>query len=293
MSHINTSTRPPYADVLYSLDSKILLEIEKAIGEVDEKRLICRLLKRCIDGKNKLGDEGTKTFIIFDWDDTLFPTSYLQNEYGDAIRFYNMSEADRNQLRQVDDLIVRVFKIALEEANLSLITNANLVWLSHSAYEFLPRTYNFIFGKHSNISVLSARDKYGWRYRSRMILWKYLAFDNYINKHVRPKRRVEIISIGDAMFEHEAAFYAIRHRHGSTVKNVVLRRFPSIADITHEMMYLFHHLEDIIRVVSSMEFEFRGDGSVSPMEMSINALNNIVEDVSSIAGKRRRTSVGR
>ena len=116
-------------------------------------------------------------FIIFDWDDTIFPTRYLVGKYGASVRYADLTEAERNQLRLIDDLTLDVLNRAAEEGNLSIVSNANLNWLKHTAREFLPLTSNFLFRQRNNVSVLSARDGYQWRYWSNMSMWKCLTFE--------------------------------------------------------------------------------------------------------------------
>lgn len=292
----NTSANTVLADVLYSLSSSRLLQIEEGRRRVkEEKQCRLKILKHLFC--NTVGSstntpiqeaEKKKTIIIFDWDDTIFPTTHMTKKYGKDLKYKDLSRTDRKELRKIDCITVKLFKKAVQHGIVSLVTNAELDWLLESAEEFLPCVHDFICNKRNNVHILSARDKYEHKFKKSMSVWKYLTFDNLINQNVQKEKDVQIVSIGDAEYEHKASLYSIRNRPGSIVKNLKLRRLPSIAEITKEMKYLERFLNDIIAIDTSMEYEFRRDTFVYEREMPIEVLEEKVRDISSSAKVEKR-----
>lgn len=70
--------------------------------------------------------------LIFDWDDTLFPTSALSALGPDRLR---------DSFGRLDDLVLQVLTMALElqGSQVLLLTSANLEWVRRSSREFLPK----------------------------------------------------------------------------------------------------------------------------------------------------------
>jgi hypothetical protein len=78
---------------------------------------------------------GSKTLIVFDWDDTVLPTSWLERQR------MNPSTAPRHvqaALRAFEPVVRESFEQALKLGTVILVTNAAPGWIEASAQEFLP-----------------------------------------------------------------------------------------------------------------------------------------------------------
>lgn len=196
-----------------------------------------------------------KTLIIFDWDDTLFPTSWLvQNNI-------NISdELARNKyiilFTRLDTLLNQLLIIAMKHGKVIIVTNAVNKWIETSL-NMLPNTKKLI---QSNINVISAREIYQEKYPDQMGQWKRLVFQNYVTDHFKTYPLQNIISIGDA--EHEFNALVDLYNAHSVVKKRLLKtvRFmkdPTFESLLDQLNVLKNSLIQIIRSKKHMDLVFQ------------------------------------
>lgn len=156
-----------------------------------------------INKKNKI--YLTNLFII-DWDDTLFPTSWINKN---SIDFANQNTYKEYKLYfiELDKTICALLESLNKVGDVWIVTNANIKWIK-SCLIVLNKTRDFILS--NNIRIVSARDNYS-SHNNSPTEWKILTFQdiledilNKINKNIKPNTIINIISIGDAMYEYIA-----------------------------------------------------------------------------------------
>lgn len=144
--------------------------------------------------------------FLIDWDDTLFPTTWIKKN---NINFNNSFTYSTYKLYFLElDKTISAFLKSLEETgDIYIVTNAKITWIK-SCLTILHETSNLII-KH-NIRIISARDLYSTHNYSSTE-WKILTFQNIIGniltkiqKKIKPNTFINIISIGDAMYEYIA-----------------------------------------------------------------------------------------
>jgi hypothetical protein len=136
-----------------------------------------------------------KTLIILDWDDTLFPTTWITTN---EINLRNNIDVDKHRqyFSQVDlDLNNLLIKLT-QCGTVIIVTNALLSWIKLST-AILPRTSKTM----EKIKVISARGDYQNKSANPMD-WKKLAFESIIQG--MEKKINNIISVGDAEYEYNA-----------------------------------------------------------------------------------------
>lgn len=172
---------------------------------------------------------GSKALIIFDWDDTLFPTHW-------SINNGNLLSGD--YLHKLDMAISRLLGAALKQGMVLIITNATMEWITISK-NMLPISSNII---DVNIKIISARDLYHHVYD--MGEWKKMTFINNIRNYIT--RAEQIISIGDAKYEYNALI-ALRNYvpHSILLKSVWLVNFPSYDILIDQLNILTKSLSDL------------------------------------------------
>lgn len=196
-----------------------------------------------------------KTLIIFDWDDTLFPTSWLiQNNI-------NLSdEITQNKyiilFTRLDTLINQLLTLAMKHGKVIIVTNAVHKWIDTSL-NMLSNTKKII---QNNIEVVSARELYQDKYPNQMSLWKRLVFQNYVINHFKTHPLQNIISIGDA--EHEFNALIDLYNANSVVKKRILKTVRLMKDPTFESLLdqlnVFKNcLVQIIRSKKHMDLIFK------------------------------------
>jgi hypothetical protein len=139
----------------------------------------------------------TNTLFILDWDDTLFPTNWITKNN------INLSDSNaRNGYIEYFKILDRSLSKFLDKILLMgtviIVTNAMKDWVKISAI-VLPKTYYLL----KKISIISARDLFSNQFKDVME-WKKNTFQMIINKEFKNKKMMNIISIGDAEYEHQA-----------------------------------------------------------------------------------------
>lgn len=132
------------------------------------------------------------SLVIFDYDDTLFPTSFIQGRK-------TLTKQDIQDFQALDVAIVRLMT-AIKDAGhqIVIISNGSGKWITDSISTYLPS-----FGKFTeNITIFSARDTYEPT-KIAYKLWKKYAT---VNTCVYPKfvNVKSIIGVGDSDNDQES-----------------------------------------------------------------------------------------
>ncbi|KAK1934994.1 hypothetical protein P3T76_010760 [Phytophthora citrophthora] len=175
---------------------------------------------------------------IFDWDDTLCPTTWLHlrgllvahglidgapsmdiETFEQQSRPSPLTSTDRKQLELLESQLLQLLQLAARFGPVFIVTAASLPWVVASAEHFLPKVRQFLLDNQSQrgdemerIQVVSARDWYHHQVGTggSQLEWKCATFEALCG-HLkvqevfgRLKTRTDLISIGDARFEQEA-----------------------------------------------------------------------------------------
>lgn len=142
------------------------------------------------------------TYLIFDWDDTLFPTSY-----------YSQYNLNKYEIVLLDNSIYELLKKLIIKYTIYIISNASLIWI-HESINLLPLTKSFIY---EHCTIISAQDNYGTD--PDIYHWKYYSFENII------KDTGFYLSIGDGDCEKQASFsfgiYSLTISPANTIENLI------------------------------------------------------------------------
>jgi len=134
-----------------------------------------------------------RTLILIDWDDTLFPSSWIVynrinlNTESDKIKYSGDFQKLDFQLAQTLNRISRCGKIII-------ITNALLDWIKLTL-TILPKTAKIL----NNIEIISARERQ--QNTNPIMMWKTKTFIDVIKNNSNVNN---IISLGDADYEYKA-----------------------------------------------------------------------------------------
>lgn len=130
--------------------------------------------------------------FIFDWDDTLFPTTQLN------------SISNKNQyFKLLIKIIKLLFDKCLKYGKIIIITNANYSWINECLKNYMQDLYYYI--KKYNIYIISARV-----ISLNMNIQVPNQWKKYTFNHLLPKLKYYfkkdniIISIGDSYLERDA-----------------------------------------------------------------------------------------
>lgn len=196
-----------------------------------------------------------KTLIIFDWDDTLFPTSWVVENNID------LSDSDTQTkfmifFSRLDILLYNLLSTCLKYGDVFIVTNAAIKWVQISS-SVLPRIQKII-NKH--ITVVSARDRYQKEYNDRIDIWKKLTFQDLISYNFDKRKHQHVISIGDA--EHEFNALTDLYNTSSITKHRLLKtirfiRMPSFDTLTDQLQVLDSCIIKVLTNHDHMDLKFK------------------------------------
>jgi hypothetical protein len=187
--------------------------------------------------------------IILDWDDTLFPTSWL------TINKININEVSINQNNlknfYILDDILSIFLLKLTKyGHVVIITNAMLMWIKVSL-QVLPKTTIVL----NDVTIISARDKYKSQ-SSKMMDWKKLAFKNYVKNYDKKYNIKSVISIGDADFEYFALIELYKTCANKKLKSIKLLSKPRFEILIDQLLTLNKSIILIIKKNCNLDLHF-------------------------------------
>jgi len=104
------------------------------------------------------------TTFIYDWDDTLLCTSFLNKR---SKNFNGRQNAEKvvQYLENLQEVVCNVLEKSLQNGRVLLITNAVKNWVDYSSNKWLPQTVELL-GK---VEIISARQKFEHKFPKQML----------------------------------------------------------------------------------------------------------------------------
>eukprot|EP00644_Phytophthora_capsici_P013992 jgi/Phyca11/98579/e_gw1.3.924.1 len=210
---------------------------------------------------------------IFDWDDTLCPTTWLHLRgllvaHGlidgapsmDIETFEHkpspspLTSTDRKQLQNLELQVLQLLQLAARFGPVFIVTAASLPWVVASAEHFLPKVRQFLLdnqsqsGETERVQVVSARDWYHHQVGTggSQLQWKCATFEALCS-HLkvqevfgRLKTRTDLISIGDARFEQKACV-RMELKAGDFVRSKTIKFLdqPTLEELLEQLQMVY------------------------------------------------------
>lgn len=188
-----------------------------------------------------------QTVVVFDWDDTLFPSTWigarglgLQSEVTPALI---------EELRSVEEAACTILSNALRCARVVIITNAESAWVQRSATHFVPRLCDWI----AKCEVISARSTYEPLFPDRPDIWKQHVFATEVSRWIHD-RVDNIVSIGDSMHERDAVYAATECvRDAVRTKSIKFMEKPTLPFLQRQLHLIASFMEHICNFESHLD----------------------------------------
>lgn len=177
--------------------------------------------------------------IIFDWDDTLLPTSYLTPK-GIFEEKNELNEKDQLKINKLESSVQKLLEIAISKGDVYIITNAGEGWVQFSAEKFYP-SINDILKK---IIIISARDKFEKKYPEQSNVWKIRTFLN-LKKRINDDLITNIICVGDSSFEIEAGRILASKFIHAVIKTIKFREKPKPEELNKQLNLVLNQFNSI------------------------------------------------
>lgn len=184
-----------------------------------------------------------QTVCIFDWDDTLLPTSYVGFREEEAI-----SEVAKQHLKGIQREGKRLLKMAQRAGHTFIITNALPCWVEYSARRYLPGLVEAL----QSIPVISARGQYEEQFPGEHAQWKVQAFLQ-VQRQLDSEVVTNLISVGDSTFEMDAVHVMGREFEQAVVKTVKFRENPTAEELHKELELVATKFEQILSKAQNLK----------------------------------------
>ncbi|KAL8273233.1 hypothetical protein Esti_002849 [Eimeria stiedai] len=196
--------------------------------------------------------------LIFDWDDTFFPNSWLAGRNLSLGSDPSEYEEDAPLLRKLMRSGRRVLKAALCIGSVVLVTNAAQGWIEETCKKFLPGLWPTV----EPLRRVSARFHFDSPSCESPFLWKRLAFKEEMDRHLSEHKECRtVVSIGDGPHERDALFFLqaeYSNRCRFSCKSLKLTELPSLERLNKQHALLLHSLEDLLSHDDDLDLCVRG-----------------------------------
>ena len=187
-----------------------------------------------------------KNIFIIDWDDTLFPTTYL-NPYKDIL---HLSSGIKYELRLLEKEVEKLLTIMKKHGDVYIVTAAERTWV-----ELILK--NIYIHLDKNINIISARDKYIHLYNNNPYKWKYYTFQDIIYDKLN-NENLTIFSIGDSDIERNALKTVSKDLidvNGIIIKIIKLAEQPHINQLQKEIELLNNTFNFLVNYTDNLNLE--------------------------------------
>lgn len=186
-----------------------------------------------------------ETILIFDWDDTVLPSTWIQEQ---GLRLDDGSVVTEEQ-RQIFDMnaqtAINVLSMAKKYGKVVLVTNAENGWIELSCQKFLPALYPQLEG----VRMVSARSSYEPQGITSPFEWKYHAFGNEIHSFYSsagPNSRRNVISFGDSAHERQALIRVAQDLPNCRTKSLKFMERPDVEQLKREHELVTGCFNDVV-----------------------------------------------
>jgi len=188
-----------------------------------------------------------ETVMIFDWDDTVLPSSWVQEQGLRLDGESPLSAVQKEELAALAKLTTETLRMAKRLGTVVLVTNAERGWIELSCQKFLPSLYPVL----ENVKQISARSEYERPDLPSPFEWKLRAFESEIGR-LFPRqpgdepRRKNILSFGDGVHEREALIHATAQLHNCRTKSLKFVERPRIEQLRKQHALLARCVKRIV-----------------------------------------------
>jgi hypothetical protein len=191
---------------------------------------------------------------IFDWDDTLLPTSHLQEGWVPT----------REELSDLEAIGIQLLEKGLTYGRTFIITNAVQGWVEHSAGMYYPRLASDVL---SRVEIISARTDHEASYPGDHNQWKVLAFLE-VKRAMRQDIITNLLSIGDSQSEMHAVHAMAEGYTEALVKTVKLCEQPTAQQLLKQIELVLTNFDNVATGAKDMSV------SLQPVRPTSSAENH-------------------
>ena len=200
------------------------------------------------DPFNRVLGFDSNSLMIFDYDDTLFPTSFLAQQ-GYRLDGLNASPDIQNLLNDLSEVVSKVLCHARSYGVVVIVTNAESGWIELTSKKFMPKLFDLL----GDFRLVSARSAYEPLGISSPFQWKVQAFEAVLSEHLilEPESR-SVLSFGDSTHERDAA-HSVCAKVNIYCKSVKFMERPDIHQLSRQHSLIHDCFKQIIGHSGSLD----------------------------------------
>lgn len=220
-----------------------------------------------------------KTIIIFDFDDTLFCTKYLEtfslcyeDIFKSKVSLEELNPCLYKEIKELENEIIELFITLKQFYDVIIISNADIKWINNCLIHFLDELREYIVD--NDIKIFSAKNN-----KISPKDWKVNCFKNVIKELYKDEYELNIISIGDSNEEKKAV---MKFKNSKFIKMI---SYPSAKSIILELNYLKNNIHNIVldnKIIHKMKIEIKNNN------IEINCISDKLNENMFINKKRKK-----
>ena len=186
------------------------------------------------------------SLIIFDWDDTLLPTSFLSpgGVFNENIK---LDDKDISKIKKLEECALKLLNIAVSKGDVFIITNSGVGWVEFSAKKFYPSILDVL----KKVKIISARGEYEDKFPGDSRRWKIMTFLN-LQKKLNLELITNIVCLGDSLFEMEAGRILASKFNKAFIKTIKFREKPRPEELYKQLMLVIVQFNTIYSSVKNL-----------------------------------------
>jgi len=200
-----------------------------------------------------------QTVIIFDWDDTLLCTSYLNN----LSHHRGLPPSVEEKLKSISIAAMRLLELSLRLGQTFIITNAAPMWVQYSAAKYVPDLLPTL----EKVRVISARGRHEAQYPGEVGEWKKQAFLD-VRRQFNSQIITNLVSLGDAKYEMDATYAMGREFSVALVKTIKFYENPCPESLLKQLELVAPKFERIVENARSMKIALERKSGDSPSNIA-------------------------
>lgn len=247
----NTSNTDYSSKISHTININLLPSIKKEISISEQNRIRKEYYSKLVVNNmypivpRQTCIEVNKIFI-FDWDDTLFCTSYLAPN-GIFKEKGQLSDKDNMNIAELQKLAVEILSFCINKGDTFIITNAAQGWVQHSVSIFYPQLKELL----QKVVIISARKEFEKKFPGQCRKWKLHTFLR-LTECFCSKVLTNLICFGDSNYEIEACHLLSSKFENIYVKSVKFRENPKPEELIKELRLVRKELENIYKKLMSL-----------------------------------------
>ena len=226
----------------YDIDYE--LDFYKNENDIRKSYLAKLISKNVWNPNNK--DKKYNNIIIFDWDDTLLPTSFL-SPGGIFSPNIKLTKDDTLKIIELGKIVYKILTNAIQKGDVFIITNAGKGWVEFSASRFYPNIIDIL----PKLNIISARAEYENAFPGESNKWKIQAFLD-LQRVFNVKLVSNIICFGDSLLEMQAGKILGSKFSEAFVKTIKFKETPKMEELLKQLSVVCQQFNYIYSSVKNM-----------------------------------------